>query len=243
MSLEAPLTAQNHQPLSDEEFEELAGLLAEFENAAAPEELDGLFCALVIGPITVLPSEWLPVVLGEDDPAWETEEAASRTLELLTRHWHTVVLSFREDWSGVSAEEGAEAMYFPLLDDPDESGHPLAEGWARGFRDGLQWLDDEHWDALEQDEECVALLNLIAALDTGEKSPGNPLTEDERDEILSPLAAGLQYLYAFWRRWKHVMDAPRIPVRADALPGRNDPCPCGSGKKFKKCCGAPEKLH
>ncbi|MBX3680834.1 MAG: SEC-C domain-containing protein, partial [Rhodocyclaceae bacterium] len=27
------------------------------------------------------------------------------------------------------------------------------------------------------------------------------------------------------------------------LPGRNDPCPCGSGLKFKKCCGAPERLH
>lgn len=28
------------------------------------------------------------------------------------------------------------------------------------------------------------------------------------------------------------------PLQAKALPGRNDPCPCGSGKKFKKCCGA-----
>lgn len=27
------------------------------------------------------------------------------------------------------------------------------------------------------------------------------------------------------------------PVRVDKV-GRNDPCPCGSGKKFKKCCGA-----
>ena len=26
------------------------------------------------------------------------------------------------------------------------------------------------------------------------------------------------------------------PIRADAAPGRNDPCPCGSGKKYKKCC-------
>lgn len=26
------------------------------------------------------------------------------------------------------------------------------------------------------------------------------------------------------------------PVRAEKLPGRNEPCPCGSGKKFKKCC-------
>ncbi len=28
------------------------------------------------------------------------------------------------------------------------------------------------------------------------------------------------------------------PIKADAAPGRNEPCSCGSGKKFKKCCGA-----
>lgn len=28
------------------------------------------------------------------------------------------------------------------------------------------------------------------------------------------------------------------PVRFQSKPGRNDPCPCGSGRKFKKCCGA-----
>jgi uncharacterized protein YecA (UPF0149 family) len=28
------------------------------------------------------------------------------------------------------------------------------------------------------------------------------------------------------------------PIRSDAEPGRNDPCSCGSGKKYKKCCGA-----
>jgi len=32
-------------------------------------------------------------------------------------------------------------------------------------------------------------------------------------------------------------DAPQTPLRRET-PGRNDPCPCGSGKKFKKCCGA-----
>lgn len=38
-------------------------------------------------------------------------------------------------------------------------------------------------------------------------------------------------------------DAPPIPdvpveqIKAEDHPGRNDPCPCGSGKKFKKCCG------
>jgi preprotein translocase subunit SecA len=30
------------------------------------------------------------------------------------------------------------------------------------------------------------------------------------------------------------------PVRAEQKPGRNDQCPCGSGKKYKNCCGANE---
>ena len=30
------------------------------------------------------------------------------------------------------------------------------------------------------------------------------------------------------------------PIRKEKKPGRNDPCPCGSGKKYKKCCGANE---
>jgi hypothetical protein len=32
-------------------------------------------------------------------------------------------------------------------------------------------------------------------------------------------------------------DAPMEPYRAPAKVGRNEPCPCGSGKKYKKCCG------
>ena len=28
------------------------------------------------------------------------------------------------------------------------------------------------------------------------------------------------------------------PIKAPAAPDRNAPCPCGSGKKYKKCCGA-----
>ncbi|HEV2608487.1 MAG TPA: SEC-C metal-binding domain-containing protein, partial [Xanthomonadaceae bacterium] len=31
--------------------------------------------------------------------------------------------------------------------------------------------------------------------------------------------------------------------RREAAPGRNDPCLCGTGRKFKKCCGAAATLH
>ena len=32
-------------------------------------------------------------------------------------------------------------------------------------------------------------------------------------------------------------EQPMQPIRAEKTPGRNDPCPCGSGKKYKNCCG------
>ena len=35
-------------------------------------------------------------------------------------------------------------------------------------------------------------------------------------------------------------DEKKKPMRVKKKPGRNDPCPCGSGKKYKKCCGANE---
>lgn len=31
---------------------------------------------------------------------------------------------------------------------------------------------------------------------------------------------------------------PVVTERVEKKPGRNDPCPCGSGKKYKKCCGS-----
>lgn len=45
--------------------------------------------------------------------------------------------------------------------------------------------------------------------------------EDSR-EVLAAQAAGLP---------------PRVPIRVTAPPGRNEPCPCGSGQKYKRCCG------
>jgi SEC-C motif domain protein len=41
-------------------------------------------------------------------------------------------------------------------------------------------------------------------------------------------------------RWYFLEEANRKaePIIKGPQPGRNDPCPCGSGKKYKKCCGA-----
>ena len=50
--------------------------------------------------------------------------------------------------------------------------------------------------------------------------------EIKREQTLKPLATGEDGT------------VKKIPMKADKKkPGRNDPCPCGSGLKYKKCCG------
>jgi hypothetical protein len=46
-------------------------------------------------------------------------------------------------------------------------------------------------------------------------------------------------LKSLYRLYKKRLDTSSAPVHADRKVGRNDPCPCGSGKKYKKCCLGP----
>jgi uncharacterized protein len=59
-------------------------------------------------------------------------------------------------------------------------------------------------------------------------------------EIHENLPVIVQALYNFWRNKRA---GRHRSTRRRAKSGRNDPCPCGSGRKFKQCCGRPEKLN
>jgi uncharacterized protein len=63
---------------------------------------------------------------------------------------------------------------------------------------------------------------------------GPPSVSNER---VDALAAAIWAVYDLRQMWRSL--GPRVdPIRKPAEPGRNDPCPCGSGKKYKKCHGA-----
>jgi preprotein translocase subunit SecA len=84
--------------------------------------------------------------------------------------------------------------------------------------------------------------------------PTEPLTKERSDEVLELMIAGAG------RAYRHFAEArrgsvepmefgdedvddrfyPETYVRPEPKVGRNEPCPCGSGKKYKKCCGAAE---
>ena len=68
----------------------------------------------------------------------------------------------------------------------------------------------------------------------------------QREEFTEQLAGSVAAIYRFWLPRRQVQHASLVAStfrREGPKPGRNDPCPCGSGKKFKKCCGTASTLH
>lgn len=66
-----------------------------------------------------------------------------------------------------------------------------------------------------------------------------PLTYAERVDVIGSLPEILHECHL-----SRIAEAtPRTPTRVAEAPGRNDPCPCGSGLKFKKCHGDPSRLN
>lgn len=227
--------------LTDEEFARLAVFLGGLKNGAALtlEGLDGLFCALIAGPDLVLPSEYLPVVWGgelSDEDAFASMDEANAIIGLMMRHWNAIVAEYEEF-----------RVYVPLFDDADERGVP-GRRWARGFMRGVE-LRRRPWGELFTDENEGQLLTI--PLVAGEIDPGFPaedVSDEKAEQLISWMAAGAG------RAYRHFAEQRRAGARATReektvrrrVPrvGRNDPCPCGSGKKYKQCCGRlDEPVH
>ena len=117
--------------------------------------------------------------------------------------------------------------------------------WALGFMFAVENWDDE-WQAPRDKEAAQWLddaLQAIVALaedDTGKpevcvyREDGPPSTSQAR---VNTFGEAIWAVYDLRQLWKSL--GPRVEtVRKAAEPGRNDPCWCGSGKKFKKCHGA-----
>jgi uncharacterized protein len=102
-------------------------------------------------------------------------------------------------------------------------------------------LRPEAWTPLLRDRRAGILLMPILALWGGEQGePVLPIEPDEADildEIPDLIPVSVVGIHQFWQ--DHLARETRsAPPRRVAKPGRNDPCPCGSGRKHKRCCGA-----
>ena len=136
-------------------------------------------------------------------------------------------------------------MYLPLLLE-DENGITHANDWANGFLRGME-LRKEHWaDLLDDEEHGGSLIPIFALAHENDSDPSvrpykEPINAEMRETLIVGAAAGMNRIYHYFETWRSLekgsLDNMTTFRRSMTKIGRNDPCPCGSDKNFKQCCG------
>jgi len=187
-------------------------------------DLDGFLTALAIGPELLGPSEWLPIVWGGEGPAFADAAEGQAVIGGILNHYNAIL------------DAVADGSYAPiLLADPD--GTVISMDWAEGFVQAINWRPRAWAPLYESKAERHLLAPILAQLDEEDSEslldlPFEMEEEffDEPEDLLPPSVINIA---GFWDRHGRA----RRAQTAAKKPGRNEPCPCGSGVKFKKCCG------
>lgn len=223
-------------PLSDEELEELGDFLmsdATGEESMDISMLDGFLTALAVGPNTLPPSQWMPLVWG-GDILWKSKQQAERMMSLVFRHANDILFYLRED----------PDTFEPLLYEREHAGKqiPIIDEWCAGFVKGMV-LDEASWRSLIEAEEGEDMLYPIMLFGTEsgwEEQRDMPDLAERSEEFAEMLGDCVMAIQAWWLPTRKERSTVR---RDESRVGRNELCPCGSGKKFKKCCGGSKVLH
>jgi uncharacterized protein len=218
--------------LSDPELDRLERYLTAPERPESTLPLDavqGLLCAVVSAPAPIPPSRWLPAVLGEEHEFASDEDARVIT-ELLMGLHNDVARQLNEG-------EGFDFIFYGGEGEDHESIAIWCEGYLRGV-DLAEPGWDEGTEPEDLDEMLFPFLMLSGHWQEIAKENGEPAMDPaEEEKVLAELRASLADDVLANRQYWFTRSIPETVRRAAPKVGRNEPCPCGSGKKFKNCCG------
>jgi uncharacterized protein len=227
------------QPLTDAEFDRISSVLERYggKHSMNLEQLDGFLAALACCPDSVPPSEYLSELWGDDivrEDIFAADPILDDFVSLIMRHWNTIVHTLRTG-----------DVHLPLLR-LDKNGIAHANDWANGFLRGME-LRKADWAYILDDKKHGGWIIPILALahehdpDPAMRSYSEPVSADLREKLIVGAAAGVTGIYRYFEAQRLLEE--RSPGSTTTfrrtMPkiGRNDPCPCGSGRKFKHCCG------
>jgi uncharacterized protein len=217
----------DHTFLTETELDRLDSLLAplaEQGDTMRLDEVQGFFCAIVSGPDQLATEDWLTDVLGEQGEFASPEER-SEAIALLERFF-----------ADIGAALAAGEMPELILYSDEEGGEPDYWPWCNAYLYALDVVSTD-WFEEADDEDFEDLLYPVMALGgMYDEEDDEPLVNFTAEEIVNLKEELPDALLAVYNYWRAKTNAP-VTVRKDATPGRNDPCPCGSGKKYKQCCG------
>jgi len=199
------------EPLSDKEFNELDTFLLSDrcgDDCMTMDALHGYLTALAIGPQEVPFAEWLPRVWGATP-----EDAPDFKNDKEAQRITTPIARFMNE----------VAMTFEVAP------------W--GFWEGMQ-LRADAWQPIHESPLAPRLrpIYLLGAEEIEEEELALVDDPGKCHKLTIEIEAAIPHIHKFWAPLrKSVVTTVRHET---AAPGRNDVCPCGSGKKYKKCCGA-----
>jgi len=203
-------------------------------------ELDGFFAGLLVCPEMIPPSRWLKEVWGGNgEPVFDSLEEMQSLLDLLMAHYNRVAQMLTPP-----------ASYGPVMDQHKRSGQVIVADWVEGFLRAVR-LQPSSWKRLSEsdDEEAITAFSLMLEIPLVSTGKGD-LPAEMGSKLLADAPKVIPDLVLAMNRFTKSLpfeppggafpfpaNMPAAPVRSPKA-GRNDPCPCGSGKKYKKCCGA-----
>jgi uncharacterized protein len=233
--------------LTDTELDELADLLEATPEPLAPLDvlmLDGYLAGGLVQPRALAIDEWLPPVFDFErralpahaDPAW-----LARCQALIERRRDALNAGISEDgWFDplvVDVERAPPASEYDAVQSPVSRA---LMPWAAGF----QWAQICFTELENSADDAIGavLARIYRHLPPQDDADRQLVATLEREQPLADLDAGIEDLVtATVELWDLTAKArfAVATVRRDAPKvGRNEPCPCGSGKKFKSCHGA-----
>jgi uncharacterized protein len=151
-------------------------------------------------------------------------------------HYNTLLRDI--DRSLARLESDRMVDYRPLfLSAGQMPAHDAVRTWVRGFWTATG-LAPETWSALVEDERTKTIIApFVGFFEIGKIEPHE--IPDDIDDRLNEDAALIPRMILVLRKLARIREAAGrpAPLPRRSKVGRNDPCPCGSGKKYKRCCG------
>jgi uncharacterized protein len=198
-------------------------------------ELDGFVTGIAIGPELIRPSEWLPLIWGGAAPEFAELDEANAILGSLMARYNEIL--------GEIADDALAPIFWA-----DRNGTVIAMDWAEGFLRAIM-LRADAWEPLFNSRRDGKLLLPILSLccdENGDSLLGLPSEAEDRIVAQAPelIPGCIIGIATYWRRKgrRQISTSLKAGLRPELSSaatkiGRNDPCPCGSGRKFKRCCG------
>ena len=232
--------------LPDSQLDRLETLLdhPDLPEAMFLDEVQGYLCAALSGPQPMHEDDWLVDILGSEE-ALETE--TGREAAKLLRAFANALEA------DLASGNPPVLLLYPQESDEDGEDAPSDYApWCQAYLAGVDNAEEDWFDFLASeegeedndeitylDERLFPLMLLTGEAEAAAREHGEEWAEgDELEQMVEEceedLPMAIADIYRFWLAKRNTQTMRREGPKIR----RNDPCPCGSGKKYKQCCGA-----